>query len=280
VPSSQTNGHHSPSHLLSNGTKSPVYSSSSKTSSFSSSTVKERSSSQTRGVEGLKSCLKSESRSSSATRSSTGMLRSESPAAGRESPAKQGVNVNFRAQPNVKTFEKEQDDDDEEEEEKEQRITHSVDSSTDPPTFDWVEFSSSEGGQTKGRIQSNGTGKTKEVKEETKKVKEEAKKVKEEPKKVKKEAKKVERIVPIVLSGREEGRSRSREKVSNPFLSGSNGSSNGLKTKQEKEKVSNGNSASPTKIAPLATEETENACYACDMSTQTEDTGKKGCHVM
>ena len=32
-------------------------------------------------------------------RSSTGMLRSESPAAaGRESPAKQGVNVNFRAQ--------------------------------------------------------------------------------------------------------------------------------------------------------------------------------------
>merc|ERR1711973_358280 len=111
---------------------------------------------------------------SSATRSSTGMLRSESPASGRESPAKQGVNVNFRAQPNVKTFEKEQDD--EEEEEEEQRITHSVDSSTDPPTFDWVEFSSSEGGQTKGRIPSNGTGKTKakEVKEETKKVKEEA----------------------------------------------------------------------------------------------------------
>ena len=106
------------------------------------------------------------------------------------------------------------------------------------------------GGQTKGRIQSNGTGKTKakEVKEETKKVKEEAKKVKEE-------AKKVERIVPIVLSGREEGRSRSREKVSNPFLSGSNGSSNGFKAKLEKEKVSNGNSTSPTKIAPLATEE-------------------------
>ena len=41
----------------------------------------------------------------------------------------------------MKTFEKEQDDDEEEE----QRITHSVDSSTDPPTFDWVEFSSSEG---------------------------------------------------------------------------------------------------------------------------------------
>merc|ERR1712012_305486 len=100
---------------------------------------------------------------------------------------------------------------------------------------------------------------------------------KEEAKKVKEEPKKVERIVPIVLSGREEGRCRSREKVSNPFLSGSNGSSNGLKTKQEKEKVSNGNSVSPTftKIAPLATEETENACYACDMSTQTEDTGKK-----
>ena len=99
------------------------------------------------------------------------------------------------------------------------------------------------GGQTKGRIQSNGTGKTK------------AKEVKEETKKVKEEAKKVERIVPIVLSGREEGRSRSREKVSNPFLSGSNGSSNGFKAKLEKEKVSNGNSTSPTKIAPLATEE-------------------------
>ena len=118
------------------------------------------------------------------------------------------------------------------------------------------------GGQTKGRIQSNGTGKTKakEVKEETKKVKEEAKKVKEE-------AKKVERIVPIVLSGREEGRSRSREKVSNPFLSGSNGSSNGLKTKQEKEKVSNGSSASPTKIAPLATEEVFSALVICPCFT-------------
>ena len=67
VPSSQTNGH-TPSQGLSIGTKSPVYSSSSKTASFSSSTVKERSSSQTRGVDGLKSCLKSESRSSSATR--------------------------------------------------------------------------------------------------------------------------------------------------------------------------------------------------------------------
>ena len=100
VPSSQTNGH-SPSQGLNNGTfqppsaTSPVFSSN-KTTSFSSSTVKERSSSQTRGVEGLKSCLKSESRSSSASRSSTGLLRSESPAAGRESPAKQGVN--FRAQ--------------------------------------------------------------------------------------------------------------------------------------------------------------------------------------
>ena len=44
----------------------------------------------------------------------------------------------------MKTFEKEQDDDDDDEE-KEERITHSVDSSTDPPTFDWVEFTSSEG---------------------------------------------------------------------------------------------------------------------------------------
>ena len=98
------------------------------------------------------------------------------------------------------------------------------------------------------------------MKEEPKKVKEEAKKVKEEPKKV-------ERIVPIVLSGREEGRSRSREKVSNPFLSGSQGSSNGLKTKQEKEKVSNGNSASPTKIAPLATEEVFSALVICPCFT-------------
>ena len=37
---------------------------------------------------------------------------------------------------NVKTFEKEDE---------EERVVRSVDSSTDPPTFDWVEFSSSEG---------------------------------------------------------------------------------------------------------------------------------------
>ena len=37
---------------------------------------------------------------------------------------------------NVKTYEKE---------EEEERVMRSVDSSTDPPTFDWVEFSSSEG---------------------------------------------------------------------------------------------------------------------------------------
>ena len=86
-------------------------------------------------------------------------------------------------------------------------------------------------GQTKGKIQSN--GKTREVKEEPKKV---------------------ERIVPIVLNGREEGRSRSREKVSNPFLAGNKGSE-GLKSKQEKERVSNGTLSSPTKIAPLATAE-------------------------
>ena len=86
-------------------------------------------------------------------------------------------------------------------------------------------------GQTKGKIQSNGG--TKEVKEESKKV---------------------ERIVPIILNGREEGRSRSRERAPNPFLSGSKGSE-GLKSKEEKERVSNGTSSSPTKIAPLATAE-------------------------
>merc|ERR1712080_158209 len=161
------------------------------------------------------------SRSSSASRSSTGLMRSESPAAGRESPAKQGVN--FRAQPNVKTYEKE--------EEEEERVMRSVDSSTDPPTFDWVEITSSEG-QTKGKIQSNG-GQAKE------------------------ESKKVERIVPIILNGREEGRSRSRERAPNPFLSGSKAVSEpGLKSNQEQEKISNGASSSPTKIAPLATAET------------------------
>ena len=86
-------------------------------------------------------------------------------------------------------------------------------------------------GQTKGKIQSNGGAK--EVKEESKKV---------------------ERIVPIILNGREEGRSRSRERAPNPFLSGSKGSE-GLKSKQEKEKASNGTSSSPAKIAPLATAE-------------------------
>ena len=86
-------------------------------------------------------------------------------------------------------------------------------------------------GQTKGKIQTNGG--TKEVKEESKKV---------------------ERIVPIIFNGREEGRSRSRERAPNPFLSGSKGSE-GLKSKEEKERVSNGTSSSPTKIAPLATAE-------------------------
>ena len=38
---------------------------------------------------------------------------------------------------NVKTYEKE--------EEEKERVMRSVDSSTDPPTFDWVEFTSSEG---------------------------------------------------------------------------------------------------------------------------------------
>ena len=38
----------------------------------------------------------------------------------------------------MKTYEKEQ-------EEEEERVLNRVDSSTDPPTFDWVEFSSSEG---------------------------------------------------------------------------------------------------------------------------------------
>merc|ERR1711974_271251 len=63
--------------------------------------------------------------------------------------------------------------------EEEERVLNRVDSSTDPPTFDWVEFSSSEG-QTKWKIQTNGG--SKEVKEETKKV---------------------ERIVPIIFNGRE-----------------------------------------------------------------------------
>ena len=94
-------------------------------------------------------------------------------------------------------------------------------------------------GQTKGKIQSNGG--TKEVKEESKKV---------------------ERIVPIILNGREEGRSRSRERAPNPFLSGSKGSE-GLKSKEEKERVSNGTSSSPKKIAPLATAEVFHACSDC-----------------
>ena len=96
-------------------------------------------------------------------------------------------------------------------------------------------------GQTKGKIQTNGG--TKEVKEESKK--------------------KVERIVPIILNGREEGRSRSREKAPNPFLSGNKGSEEGLKSKEEKERVSNGTSSSPTKIAPLATAEVFHAFSDC-----------------
>ena len=41
----------------------------------------------------------------------------------------------------MKTYEKEQEDE-------EERVINRVDSSTDPPTFDWVEFSSSEGATT------------------------------------------------------------------------------------------------------------------------------------
>ena len=44
--------------------------------------------------------------------------------------------LNMIVAANVKTYEKE---------EEEERVMRSVDSSTDPPTFDWVEFSSSEG---------------------------------------------------------------------------------------------------------------------------------------
>ena len=98
-------------------------------------------------------------------------------------------------------------------------------------------------GQTKGKIQSNG-GQAKE------------------------ESKKVERIVPIILNGREEGRSRSRERAPNPFLSGSKGSE-GLKSKQEKEKASNGTSSSPAKIAPLATAEVVHANSVCSHTFTT-----------
>ena len=100
-------------------------------------------------------------------------------------------------------------------------------------------------GQTKGKIQSNGGAK--EVKEETKKV---------------------ERIVPIILNGREEGRSRSRERAPNPFLSGSKGSE-GSKSKQEKEKASNGTSSSPAKIAPLATAEVFHSNLNCSHTFTT-----------
>ena len=106
-------------------------------------------------------------------------------------------------------------------------------------------------GQTKGKIQSNG-GQAKE------------------------ESKKVERIVPIILNGREEGRSRSRERAPNPFLSGSKaGSEPGLKSKQEKEKISNGASSSPTKIAPLATAEVFHVFSDCSHTTCFKTSMKK-----
>ena len=111
-------------------------------------------------------------------------------------------------------------------------------------------------GQTKGKIQSNGGAK--EVKEESRKV---------------------ERIVPIILNGREEGRSRSRERAPNPFLSVSKGSE-GLKSKQEKEKASNGTSSSPAKIAPLATAEvvhTNSVCSYLLLHHQCSSVVKKHC---
>ena len=69
--------------------------------------------------------------------------------------------------------------------------------------------------------------------------------IKEDPvSATKEEPKKVERIVPIQMTGRE-GRSRSRDKASNPFIDEDDSSKN----KGEVTKFSNG------KTAPLATAE-------------------------
>jgi hypothetical protein len=65
----------------------------------------------------------------------------------------------------------------------------------------------------------------------------------------------VERIVPIQLNGTVDGRGRSRDKASNPFLDG-NGVSRPDKNKPngDSQKLSNAKLA-PTKTAPLATAE-------------------------
>lgn len=112
---------------------------------------------------------------------------------------------------------------------------------TEPEPLAWVDFRKSAGGGVKGNIQGvDGP-------------------------------KKVERIVPITLTDGGKGAKENR----NPFLE--------TEPEQSKANDSANGEVAPIKVAPLATEEgatTESACYACDVCTQTEESGKKGCLLM
>jgi len=87
-----------------------------------------------------------------------------------------------------------------------------------------------------------------------------------------------DRVVPIVVMGGKD-RSHSREKETNPFLE-----EGGTETEVESK------GSMPTKDVTIAGgknglksiegDRTENACYACDVCTQTEISGKKNCIVM
>jgi len=211
-----------------------------------------------RGIAGLKSCLKSESRSSSATRSeNTGI---------RESPGRQGVI--FQSQTNTKNYQTEK------------RENGKVTSKTsESPPFEWVDFKSTEGGVQGSILTSN------ELRSDRKspvRVTVEEKETQEEP-----------RNIPILLTGRT-GRSRSKEKTTNPFIDG-NAEIDGVENKENKvtnndtptkeDSDQKSNNVTPTeKIALLQTSEMDNtqgsACYACDVCTQTEASNKKSCLLM
>ena len=117
---------------------------------------------------------------------------------------------------NVKTYDAELED---------EVVAASSTTGTDPPPFEWVEFSRATEGETAGRGDSPPGGSRGRIQ-------------------ASEEQRPVERVVPITLTNTREGRSRSRDKPANPFLEPS-----GPTVKPGDEKTAE------AKIAPLATAE-------------------------
>lgn len=161
----------------------------------------------------------------------------------RESPGRQGT-VNFLSQPNIKPYHEE-----------EQNRT-SRDSGESEP-FDWVEFKSNGGGSIltgeprKDRSPGRNQGET-----DTQ----------------------GDRVVPIVVMGGKD-RSHSREKETNPFLE-EGGADTELDSKGSIPTKDFTTTGGKNGLKSIEGDRTENACYACDVCTQTEISGKKNCIVM